>query len=157
MNAHGLGQSFEQKVGNYIIDVGYDSLNKAIPDGEAVRFDFNLWAENKTDIVDFNHVWVRITPKEKGLDFAGFLYRPEFLLTGMSYKFQKAGMYELTVRFLDKEDKNLAEAIFPFEVVSGKSNFSFNSVEVVLGAIMGLIVGAGTIHLINKNKGISQV
>ena len=150
--AHGLGQSFEQKVGNYVVDVGYDVLDK-IEAGEAVRFDFNLWMENKIDIAEFDHVWVRITPKDSGFDFATFLYRPEFLLTGMSYKFHEAGMYELTVRFLDKEDKNLAEATFPFEVISGEKE-SYFSGEMLTGIIAGLIAVAGITLFLKRKKAI---
>lgn len=146
---HGLGQSLEKEVGDYIIDVGYDAIDK-IEVGEATRFDFNLWNQSKTDIADFDHVWVRIAPKDEGLSFAGFLYRPEFLLTGMSYTFEKSGEYELTVRFVDKEDKTLAEATFPLTIEDTGSSFS---ADTITGILIGIMVGVvATFFIVRKRK-----
>lgn len=142
VSGHSLGQSLEKQINGYFVDVGYDATDK-IYTGDTIRFDFNLWIEDKSDMADFDHVWVRIAPKEEGIAFAGFLYRPEFLLTGMSYTFQEAGPYELTVRFLDKDDKSLAEALFPL-IVEKPSSFSFSAdmiTGVVGGSIIGLIIG----------------
>lgn len=139
--AHSLGQSLEKQVNGYFIDVGYSAVDK-IYTSDTIRFDFNLWNENRADVAGFDHVWVRIAPKDKeGISFAGFLYRPEFLLTGMSYTFQEAGLYELTVRFLDKDDKNLAEASFPL-TVEKESGFSL-TIDMILGAVGGIITGLG--------------
>lgn len=149
---HGLGQSFEKEVGDHVIDVGYDAPDKVYA-GEAIRFDFNLWQKNRTDVADFDHVWVRIAPEEEGILFVGFLYRPEFLLTGMSYAFADAGQYELTVRFLDKDDKNLAEGSFPLDVVTEEAlPSSLMSAGTLAGFLFGAFVGAGIVFLATRKK-----
>ena len=136
---HGLGQSFEQKAGNYVIDVGYDAIDK-IYSVDTVHFDFNLWKENRMDMADFDHVWVRIAPKDKGILFTGFLYRPDFLLTGMSYTFEVAGEYDLTVRFLNKNDETLAEASFPL-TVEKKAADKTEIFKIIGAGVIGLLVG----------------
>ena len=153
-SGHGLGQSFEQKAGNYLVDVGYSSPDN-IETGDFTRFDFNLWKEDKSDVVDFDHVWVRIAPQGgRGANFAGFFYHPTPLSSGMSYKFEKAGTYELTVRFLDKDEANIAEATFSLEVISEGSFLSFLKFSsTILGVLAGLIIGAGAVYLMmHKNK-----
>ena len=137
--AHGLGQSLEKEVNGYIIDVGYDAID-VIETGAPIRFDFNLLTKDRASTGGFTHVWVKISPNDTGLSFAGFLHRPEFLLTGMSYTFQNAGQYELTVRFLDNEDKNLAEATFPLEV-KGKDLERRDPLQAIGYGIGGLVLG----------------
>ena len=138
--AHGLGQSLEKEVNGYFIEAG-------VP----IRFDFNLLTKDRLSTEDFTSVWVKIAPRDKGLSFAGFLHRPEFLLTGMSYTFQNAGQYEITVRFLDKEDKNLAEASFPLEVQGG--DLEQQALLQAIGAgIGGLVLGAITAWLLKNKK-----
>ena len=149
VEAHGLGQSLEKNVGDYILDVGYDAIDQ-IETNLAIRFDFNLWTKGKADMADFDHVWVRISPNDKGILFAGFLYRPEFLLTGMSYTFQKSGQYDLTVRFLNKEDKTIAEATFPLMVKRGEQERK-SLFQTLSAGIGGLIVGVVAV-LFFKNK-----
>ena len=139
-SGHSLGQSLEKKVNNYLIDIGHSAVDKIYTD-EAIRFDFNLWIDKRTEkIADFDYVWVRIAPREEGIVFAGFLYRPEFLLTGMSYTFQKAGEYEITARFLDRNDKILAEAAFPLIVEKDKIDILF-VFWMISSAVGGLILG----------------
>ena len=148
VSGHSLGQSLEKQINGYFIDVGYSARDK-IYTGDATRFDFNLWTENKADLADFDHVWVRISPADEGLSFSGFLYRPEFLLTGMSYTFQKGGQYELTVRFFNKDGKSLAEASFLLIVEESDSGLSM---DIVIGLVSGVIIGAGTVYLIMRKK-----
>ena len=101
-------------------------------------------------MADFTNVWVRIAPKDgNGILFAGFLYRPEFLLTGMSYAFQKAGQYELTVRFLNKDGEALAEATFPLVVEDSGSKFPK---ALVTGIVSGAVLGAWIPYLFGKYR-----
>jgi hypothetical protein len=145
---HGLGQSLEKQVNGYVMDVGYDAIDK-IYTGDAIHFDFNLWKEDKIEMANFNHVWVRISPREEGIVFAGALYRPEFLLTTMNYTFQKAGQYDLTARFIDKDDKVLAEATFPLIVEESNSGFPWDT---IIGVMLGIIIGAGASFLVMRKK-----
>ena len=150
VNGHGLGQSLEKQVNGLIMDIGYDAIDSIYAE-DTIHFDFNLWKDGKTEIVDFSHVWVRIAPGSgEGIVFTGFLHRPEFVLTGMSYTFQKPGEYELTVRFLDKDDNILAEESFPLTVEKSGSGLPMN---IIIGLGIGIVVGAGvTFFLVNKRN-----
>lgn len=151
--AHGLGQSLEKEVNGYLVDIGYDAVD-VIEANNAIRFDFNLWEKNRIDMANFDYIWVRISPSDRGISFAGFLYRPELLLTGMSYTFQNSGQYELTVRFLDKEDKILAETSFPLEVRGG--DLERKALLQALGSgIGGLIIGSVIVLFLRKKNAFS--
>lgn len=134
--AHGTGESLEKVVGDYVVDVGYDSFNpKAF---ESIRFDFQLLANGNKESVPFTDTWVRIMDGNNLL-FAGWLAKPTFGLTGMSYAFPKGGIYEITVRF-QNDDTTVAETSFPFSVIEKEQKSRFSK-EVFLGLLIGLIVG----------------
>lgn len=148
VSAHGTGESLEKAVGDYVIDVGYDTQ---VPQGGVpVHFDFQLFSNiNQTrEAVLFTNVWVRVM-EDKNLLFAGWLAKPTFGLTGITYSFSKEGVYELTARF-QNGDATLAEASFPFPVERGegevrKSRFSK---EVFFGLLVGLLIGAVAVKFI---------
>lgn len=145
---HTLGQSFEKNINGYLVDVGYSAVDKVYA-GETIRFNFNLWTDKKNEeIADFDYVWVRIAPQE-GISFAGFLHHPELLLTGMSYTFQDPGRYELTVRFLDKNEKPLTEASFPLVV---ERSFWGLSKEITSGAVAGIFIGSFLTFLLMRKR-----
>jgi hypothetical protein len=148
-DSHSTGQSLEKEINGYVIDVGYSALEK-INTGDTIRFDFNLWESGRVNVANFDHVWIRIAPNERGLSFASFLYYPKPLLTGMSYVFEKSGQYELTVRFLDKDDKIVAEAAFPLEVFN-ESDPAFPT-SVILGLLAGFSAGALAVYFVLKRK-----
>ena len=153
-SGHGLGQSFEKEVTGYVVDIGYDAPG-AIISGQTIRFDFNLWSDKgKEEIADFSYVWVRIAPRE-GISFASFLHYPKPLLTGMSYTFQKSGQYELTARFLDKNDKALAEVSFPLIVERGE--FERQLLLQGLGAGFGGLALGFLIALLLRKKSLIKV
>lgn len=142
-HGHSIGQSLEKQVGDYTIDIGYDSFVSEIPAGEPVRFDFNLWNRDKTEPLDFTTAWVRIAPQNgQGFLFTGTLGVPDFGPTGMSYVFFSGGSYELTVRFQDK-DKTFAEASFPLIVEgSAEENAKTQSTHnFLIGGFIGLVLG----------------
>lgn len=142
ISSHGGGESLEKAVGDYLIDVGYDT---PVSQGrDPVRFDFQLFSNvNQTkEEALFTSVWARIMEGDNLL-FAGSFLKPTFGLTGMTYAFPKEGIYELAVRF-QNGDAVLAQASFPFSVERGegevrKSRFSK---EVFFGVLVGLFVGA---------------
>ena len=140
--AHGVGKSLEKEVGAYVIDIGY-GVDDAIMAGEAVRFDFNILAGDRSKIAPFSSVWAKITDGEQKIVFSGYLGQPEFGPLGMSFSFPKAGAYELTAKFIN-EDKTLAEASFPLTAEAGEtpekgSRFSENAPA---WGILGLLIGA---------------
>ena len=138
--AHNLGQSLEKQAGEYIIDIGYDSLTSLLVSGEAIRFDFNLWNKDRTEFADFTSVWVRVAPVESGITFAGYLGFPEFGALGMSYAFPKPGNYTFTARFFNGEE-TLAEASFPLSVTGGMEERAGASYQWAIAGIAGIILG----------------
>jgi hypothetical protein len=152
--SHGLGQSLEKEVNGYIIDVGYDAIDK-IEAGQATRFDFNLTNKEKNQNIDFDHVWVRISPKEGGIIFAGYLFHPEYLLTGMSFSFPKEGNYEVTVRFIDKDDKSIAETTFPLEIIPGERASGSSNTQLIYGAL-GLAAGFIAAWFLKPGKSVDK-
>lgn len=147
-SGHGFGQSLEKAIDNYIIDVGIDALDLVA--GEPTRFDFVLWDKDRNP-VDFTDVWVRIAPADRGIVFAGNLHQPEFAAAGMTYSFPKAGDYELTVRFQNKED-SITETSFPLKVGAGASDSSVPWRNWLTGAFIGFIVGATVVWLLKKKR-----
>ncbi len=152
VHAHAVGQSLEKKVGNYVVDIGYDSLDPNIVAGEPVRFDFLLWNEDRTEVPEFTDVWVRLAPNTPGVTFAGDIFQPQYGPTGINYVFPHGGNYELVVRFQKKGD-TLAEAAFPLVVTKGgNERFSKNSMRDLAFAFVGGISIGFVILLFFKKK-----
>jgi hypothetical protein len=121
VSGHGTGQSLERAVGDYVVDVGYDSFEpRAL---ESIRFDFQIFLSESREPAPFTDTWVRVMEGDNLL-FAGFLAKPIFGLTGMSYAFPAGGIYEVTVRF-QNDDTTVAEASFPFPVAEKSKNPDF--------------------------------
>jgi len=69
-NAHGLGQSFEKEVGDYIIEFEYDSLE--VVSGEVVPYVFRLIDKESKGAVAFDSMFLRVEEKDsKEVKFAG--------------------------------------------------------------------------------------
>ncbi len=147
---HGFGQSLEKVVDNYIIDVGIDALDLVA--GEPARFDFVLWNKDRTEAVEFTDAWVRIAPAERGIVFAGNLYRPEFGSTGMTYVFPKGGDYELTVRFQKDGEQIANEVSFLLTVLAGTESNSSSYRGVLLGGFLGLIFGIAITYYVKRKS-----
>ncbi len=137
--AHGEGVSVEKEVGNYFIDIGYDS---EVPEtGTPVRLDFELSDKTSGATVVFSSVWVRIE-KEKQTVFASGIHRPEFGKTGLMYTFGEPGTYTISARFQNNED-NIAETSFPLTVSGALSPVGkYSTLDTsVLWGVFGLIMG----------------
>lgn len=147
--AHSLGQSLEKEVGEYVVDIGYDSPVTTVLEGEPIRFDFNLWNKDRA-VVDFTSVWVRVAPAESGITFAGYLGYPPFGAVGMSYTFPKAGEYTLTARFFNGE-QTLAEATFPLQVEGTNDvKISNSSPGLIVAGVSGFILGVLLLFFFKK-------
>lgn len=149
--AHSVGQSLEKTVGDYSVDIGYDT--SPISAGEAVRFDFNLRKDGaRFDAPpEFEYLWVRIAPQGgEGILFAGYLANLDFALTGMTYVFPRGGTYELTVRF-EKDAKTVAETSFPLIVEAGDTQPSGAggrlSREAIIAGLSGMLLGSLIVFL----------
>ena len=142
-HAHGIGQSLEKTVGEYFIDVGYNTLT--IEEDQSVRFDFDLMLNETREGVLFTDIWVRIM-QGRQLVFAGSIKKADFGKTGISFTFPKSGEYELTTRF-QKDGETLVEAPFSLTVeretvlTTEDARTSRFSPETLVAALIGLILG----------------
>lgn len=140
-NAHEGGASFEKKVGNYKIDVGYDP--EEFVSGESQRFDFDLYDSKTEKDVDFTDVWVNISEEKKTV-FAGGIYKSELGGAGMTFVFPKEGDYVMSVRF-EKDGNNIVESTFPVKVLNGEIEEASSGLikykDWFVGIALGLIVG----------------
>jgi len=162
--AHGTGLTFDKTVGEYNIDIDADA--EELVAGQPIRFDFKLWDKDRTQQIDSDSAWVRITQDGNSQSlFAGQIGKPGFGSMGMSYAFSKPGSYELSVRFQKKGkdmlDQELAEASFPLTIEGAQEEKTVPKVDEpkfdyknsVSGLILGLVIGAGVTFLLRgKNK-----
>jgi hypothetical protein len=141
-SAHSIGQSLEKKVGDYLVDIGYDALD--ITEGQEIRFDAVL-IQNPGSLqwqyAPVDEVWFQI--KKEGLepfrdDIPLKLPAPAFT----RYRFAEGGSYTLSVRFLGA-GKTLAETSFPLSVRSKASQESAtkNVALTLFGLLLVFVVG----------------
>ncbi len=156
--AHQTGLSWENIVGNYKLDIGYDPVQ--IQAGEPQRFDFDIFQMPQgTNEGSFTDVWVRISEGQNTI-FASGIHRMEFGKPGMIITFPKAGNYQLYVRF-ENSAGSLAEETLPVTVVAGQSE-PVASVQkqpgvskVILPIIIFLVgsgIGAAIISFLKKKR-----
>ncbi|MCE9549282.1 hypothetical protein K8Q98_02685 [Candidatus Nomurabacteria bacterium] len=145
-HGNGFGIKFDEVVGDYIVNVDADTY--VLTAEESVRFDFMLWNKDRTERLDFDNVWVNITPKGAfGPTFAGLLGRPQFGGFGMTYVFPKAGDYNMSVRLGKLGEmgvETIAQATFPL-VVEKSDGGVFGQSRVrdfIISIILGLMIGA---------------
>lgn len=148
--AHSEGASFEQVVGDYLIDVGYDP--EEITAGEPVRFDFELQDSSNEKETNFTNIWVRIEQGNKAF-FAGSIARARFGLTGILYTFGEKGDYELFVRFED-DNGAIVETFFPVTVKNGseENEGSDGYTDIFLALLGGLALGILVSLMIKRKK-----
>ena len=143
--AHVSGQTIEKNLGEYSVDIGYDSPDINPMAGEPVRFDFRLYKGEKKELVEFSKMWFKASLGNVPM-IAGRLAKDELIPTGLLFTFPQGGEYDITVRFSDK-DKTLAETTFPISV--GKAVYETGPAQnsknkwVVLGGSVLLICLVG--------------
>lgn len=139
--AHSAGYSFEQKVGNYKIDIGYDT--KPIEANAPVTFDFNIKDVKTDEYLDFGDAWVRFE-NENTTYFATGVYRQPLGATTLVYTFSKPGNYSMYVRFENK-DQQIVEATIPITVNPNSEQDSNNPLfqlpAVAIGLVLGIVLG----------------
>ena len=82
ISAHVTGQTIENKVGDYLVDIGYDI--KDITVGQSVTFDFNLLTPNKDKEILFSDVWVRVVDDHQTV-FASGIHKAPLGKSGMIF------------------------------------------------------------------------
>jgi len=160
--AHSTGQSVNQKSGDYLVDIGYDSITPNPVAGEPTLFDLKLF--KNSDEVGFSEVIVDIGLKPEPIIFYGSIKtKPEGPNTWI-FTFPKSGDYNFRVRYKN-EDKTLAEANFSLEVLkaeyeetvvtSGSDKTIYNWMHFGQGAsagILGVALVGGVYALLKKRK-----
>ncbi len=147
-SAHGEGASYEETVGNFLVDVGYSS--PAPVSGESVVFDFKISAAESAPGIDteFSNVWVRIESADTTVLATG-VYNPAFGGPRLSYAFPKEGEYTVYARYENSQGP-LAEVSFPMTVVPQSNgqknqdmpwNFVYGAAGAVLGFLLAVIAG----------------
>ena len=135
--AHGAGASFEQTIGEYKIDVGYDPVEPRV--GERLILDFNLQTQSDPD-VDFDRVWVRVVDGTKTLYATGvgksMFGATTLLLTLPSFE----GPATVQVRF-EKGTEKLVDTTFPLPVAAEKSAGLKEAHLLLTGGFFGAIIG----------------
>jgi len=136
---HATGESLEQEVDGYLIDIGY-SVTEFIANS-AVVFEFNLLNEND-EFVDYSNVWLRIVKDDRTILATG-IHNAEFGGARITYIFTEPGAYEISARYEEGVD-SIAEATFPIEVLPNPNGGSgnVNIIFLVIAGIVGIGVGA---------------
>ena len=137
--AHSTGYSFEKKVGDHIVDVGYDTLQPVA--GQRLLLDFTL-RDTASSTVPFDYVWVRLD-KDKQTLLATGIARAEFGPTSLLYVIPEGatGDLSITARFQSGDDA-LAETAFTIPVTAPRRPPSDFMIPIV-SAIVGAAVAAG--------------
>jgi len=151
---HGLGQTVVKTVGDYHVDLEYESLELRAQ--EPVRMNFNIrWVDpaHKADLI-FTDVWVRIIEANTGggfdpTVFAGPISQANFGPTGMTYVFPRGGTYQVEVRF-ENEDKTIAESSFELTVTNAPQ--PANAITAGFGGLVGLLIGALGVYVVMRKR-----
>lgn len=140
LSAHGVGESFEQEVGGFYIDVGYNTF--LFTEGSSVRFDFLVTKSDSGEPIEYTDAFVRIEEGERVV-FAGRVYRPLFGPTVLTYTFPRSGEYTFDVSF-QNGDERLVEASFPLTVEPEETSGGW--VDLLLPAFVGFVLGAAALR-----------
>jgi len=148
-SAHDFGSSFEEEVGDSLIDIGYSV--EEFTDDSSVIFSFEIKDETGA-MADFSDVWVRII-KEQSTVFATGVHNARLGGALMTYKFPEVGEYELSVRY-QNDGKKVAEAVFPLTVGRGttSSKGAGGALYAALGFVGGLVLGVIPLMLLRRRK-----
>ena len=114
-SAHATGQSLIQKVPDYLVDIGYDSLLPSPVAGEPTLFDLTLY-DSLNNPVEFTEVILDVGMEPEPITFYGAIKTKAMGPNTFIYTFPKGGLYKFRVRYKNG-DESLAEAIFKLDVL----------------------------------------
>lgn len=133
--AHTQGRSFEQDVGNFLVDIAYDPPTPIA--GDQTYFDFDLYEHQPAGDAQYDDVWVRIE-QGKTTIFATGIAHMAAGSTGVVYTFPSAGVYTVSARY-EKGDTTLAEVSFPVAVSPREARGGPSRLYYGLTFILGLV------------------
>lgn len=133
--AHSPGITFEEKVGDYLIEVGANSFE--LTEGDLIKFNLELFKADKSSPIDFTNVFVTLSKDEFTL-FSSNIIQPALGHATFSYKFPKAGRYELNVSY-ERDTHSLVEKTIVIDIQkNGELNIPIKFL-IILGS--GLVLG----------------
>ena len=141
---HGLGQSFQQVVGEYLVEFEYETF-ESLAD-EATPYVFRLQNNETGEPTAFESLLVRIVSEDTNETTAVARLEEDDFLTGVSRLtvLLPEGDYAVDMNFKNTEGDTFVEAEFEHTVLPAEG---FDWIPVV-SAIVGLIVGAGGLKLV---------
>lgn len=146
--AHGGGKSFEKTVGDFTIDVDADVATFAA--GKSAVFDLSLANAKTGQPVSFTDIAVKLSHQDHTVFSADL--KTENDLASFVYTFPFGGNYVLDVSY-QKDNKELATASFPFNVISGggaETGSAGGSSTAVIAGIIGLLIGAVLVFIFKR-------
>lgn len=156
-SAHVVGNSLEKTDAHLKVDIGYDSLDKNPPAGEAVRFDFRLANPATGEAVDYTRLFFSLRRNGETV-FSATVVKPEFGPGGATVTFPQAGDYELYARYERGADILVADTfhltVQPADNVQAQTGW-FQKMKpvmyVISGVVCGIVAMAG-INVFRKKK-----
>lgn len=149
--AHGTGPSFEQTVGEYIVDVGYEP--EALSGGDVLLLNLGLLHAADRTSADFSSVWVRLKSGERTLLATG-VHAPTEGPTTVLFEVPK-DLLTLTVSVrYEKNDQTLTETSFDVPVQSD-TPASPGVWYGAVGMLVGIFVGVGISWVVFFRKSTS--
>lgn len=154
LHAHALGLSLEEKVGDYLIDVGYD---QALIAGEQILFDFNLYNQRRDGLqeaAEYSDVAFEVTLN--GTTVFNRKVERNAAKTFMTVVFPTSGQYGLHVIYY-RGDEKFVETTFSLAAANGLTGSRLNSpvdiFEIALYVVgAGVCVAAGIGLLVSRSR-----
>lgn len=151
---HALGLSVEEKVGDYLLDLGYDQPLIA---GEQILFDFNLYNQRRDGLqeaADYTDVAFEVTLN--GTTVFNRKVVRNAAKTFMTVVFPTSGQYGLHVMYYRGEEK-FVETTFSLSAADGltgkKLSSPFDVFEIAMYAVGVMIcLGAGIGLLVLRSR-----
>lgn len=139
VGAHASGASFEEQVGAYMIDIGYDPISPT--GGDRLVFDFGTFTKNGAP-ADFDHVWVRIEYESRTILATGIAradFGPTSLLFGLPSDAE--GEVRVHARY-QKVDETFVEVEFPISVLRSKESERESQRRLLTGGLLTILGAA---------------
>lgn len=117
IGAHGLETTVNKLVGEYLIQLEYDTLGN-ISAGEATSFGFELLDPETEKTVKLNRIFVRITKKNGPIGYVGNQYALDVdgvIASRAKISLPSEGEYDFSLQFF-RDDEKLAEHTFTLPV-----------------------------------------
>lgn len=137
--AHGTGFSYEEEVGEYRVDVGYDP--EVFTAGERILLDLSLFKKGTTDErMAYDSAWVRVTEGRQTYLATGVHHADTGPSTVLLVLPESVGaQVEIHARF-EKDGESIADISFPIQVNPPRGSFDFLPWTLLL---LGVVAGAG--------------